>query len=110
MSNHVRYMYLRNRNKHIVGCLAIRLLGDTSNVTGVDYQLSVLNPKDRFNRQTARDLAKTRLQAEPITVNLDEDFGGMSHITHTIMTHLTVNKEVPNRARKSAEDWLLSRY
>jgi hypothetical protein len=106
-----RIMYLRDNNNpqgrgNPVGCLAIGL-DSVTNPTKVSYQLSVLNPADKFDRDLARLKAAARLEGKPIelSVSLDKDFS--SHeVASVVMNHLKNNKEAPARARRAANIWL----
>lgn len=97
-------MFLRDTKGQPVGCIAIR----TSNLTRatvVSYQLSVLNPKDNFNRSVARQLALGRLVEQPLQVTLDRD-PTMHEITSSVMTSISSLNSLPGRARRAAHLWL----
>ena len=103
-----RIMYLRSENGHPVGCLAIQL--SDGNRTQISYQVSVLNPRDKFNRAVARQLAIGRLVESPIKVNI---YTGSSHtaasmhdISEAVMTDIASSSKFPTRAVKSAKLWL----
>lgn len=95
-------MYLRAENGHPVGCLAIQL--NRSNGTA-SYQLSVLNPRDRFNRAVARQLALGRLLEEPLKVSVHSE-ATMHDISEAVMKDIVAYKDAPARAVKSAKLWL----
>lgn len=99
---HHRVMYLRSMDGQPVGCLAIVV--DRANETA-SYQLSVLNPADRFNRKVARQLALGRLLEVPRTVGVRKN-ATMHDISRAIMKHLIAVKETPTRAVKAAKFWL----
>lgn len=103
MQNNVRFMFLRNKSGQPVGCLAIRL---SQMGSYADYQVSVLNPADKFDRATARNVALERLEKRPYSVNHRPAFNGMNHVNRAIMHHLVNLKDVPNRARRAARLWL----
>lgn len=99
-----RVMFLRSPNGHPVGCIAISL--DKKNCT-VQYQLSVLNPSDQFDRSIARQLAIGRLVENPITISVRSD-ANRDEISFAIMEHivLTGRNVLPSRAVKAAKLWL----
>ena len=100
-TNH-RVMYLRNSKKQIIGCLAMKLSPKNHRV---EYQISVLNPLDQFDRELSRCLALGRMVENPFTVRLPKDYS-----THTISTlvmqSLLTQHNIPTRARKAAKVWL----
>lgn len=102
--NNIRVMYLRDKSGHIDGCLAIRL-----NAGGnyAEYQFSVLNPADRFDRAHARALAKGRLLEKPYVVTLPKN-PNMHVISEEVMRDVSNHKDAPARARKAARFWLRS--
>lgn len=99
---HHRVMYLRSMDGRPVGCLAIvvnRQAGELS------YQLSVLNPADRFDRKVARQLALGRLLEVPKTIKIAKN-ATMHDISRAVMTALVNTKGTPTRAAKAAKFWL----
>lgn len=104
MKSGYRVMFLRDEKGQPVGCLAIGL---TSKQRVVKYQVSVLNPIDRFDRKIARLVALGRLVESPFTAVLaDETDVSMHQISRDVMMHLAYNKEVPSRASRAARRWL----
>lgn len=100
----IRFMFLRDRRNSPVGCLAITV---SSNMTEVNYQYSVLNPVDGFNRALARELAAGRLVTKPISLSKGgPKFQGIHDITRAVMLHLAHTSLAPKRASKAAELWL----
>lgn len=97
-----RIMFLRNEMNHAIGCLAIRL---NRSAGTVEYNLSVLNPLDRFDRAVARQLAIGRLVEKPFALPIEKQWG-MNEISVAVMTHLEKNKLAPKRAQRSAHMWL----
>lgn len=99
-----RVMFLRSPNGHPVGCIAIALNKATSTV---QYQVSVLNPSDQFNRAIARQLAIGRLVENPITITVRQD-ANRDEISFAIMEHIVLsgNDRLPSRAVKAAKLWL----
>jgi hypothetical protein len=85
-----------------VGCVAIKL---NSSGTRVSYQVSVLNPRDRFSRTVARQLALGRLTEAPFTVVLANS-PTMYDITLAVMTDILRDRGQVMRARKAARQWL----
>ena len=99
-----RIMYLRDSKGQPVGCVAIKVVSDKL----VTYQMSVLNPADRFNRAVARQLALGRLVA-PLTARLPYQAINMHDITEAVCVDICNDKSAPSRARKAAKLWLNTR-
>lgn len=104
MSKEIRVMYLRDRKGQPQGCVACQVKRSGNSYVG-NYQLSVLNPSDKFNRGVARALAKGRLVENPHTVQLPT-VPSMHEVTERIMLAILLDKTMPTRARKSAQLWL----
>lgn len=108
ISNGIRFMFLRNQSGAPVGCLAIDI-----NFRTITYGWSVLNPRDKFDRRLAREIAQGRLEK---TLGLEfvklpiSNTGkvSMHDISRAVMHHLATNKLAPTRARKAATLWLTS--
>ncbi len=101
-----RVMFLRNYVGTPIGCVAITL----SRSKGVvEYQVSVLNPADRFNRAVARQLAYGRLVEQPLSVPIKKECS-MHDVSHAVMTGIASNPNLPSRAIKAAKLWLKSNY
>ena len=97
-----RIMYLLSENGLPDGCIAIETNRSIETVT---YQVSVLNPRDRFNRAVARQLAIGRLIEEPLKTSVSKD-ATMHDITETVMRDMLKYKDVPARAIKAAKIWI----
>lgn len=98
-----RIMYLRLANDRPVGCVAISV--DKRNHR-IHYQVSALNPADRFDRKVARQLALGRLVESPLPVPLPRGEEVSMHlITEVVMRHLS-KSNAPGRAIKAAKLWL----
>lgn len=98
-----RIMFLRDANYRPVGCMAISI--DSRNHR-LNYQYSVLNPVDKFDRKMARHLALGRLVETPITVPLPRNGEVSMHlISECVMAHLA-GSNAPSRAVKAAQLWL----
>jgi hypothetical protein len=90
-----------------VACVAIKRhravgAGKTEYIT---YQLSVLNPADRFDRGVARQLAIGREVEAPLTTVVSAD-AGKYEITKAVFSDIVRDKNIPTRARKAARLWL----
>jgi hypothetical protein len=96
-----RVQYLRDLRNHPVGCVVIKI---NRHENRVQYQLSVLNPADRFDRKVARQLALGRLTEAPLSTTLPKN-ANMHTITRAVMEHLK-EQNVPSRAVKAAKFWL----
>lgn len=103
MKSGYRVMFLRDANRQPVGCLAIGL---TRSQRTAKYQVSVLNPIDKFDRGLARQIALGRLVESPFTVLLSGATVDIHSISKEVMTHLSQNGDVPARANKAARRWL----
>ena len=97
-----RVMFLRSADNKPVGCVVISV--DRHNKR-IEYQVSTLNPLDKFNREVARLLATGRLVEAPFHLWLPNK-AGLHEISRRVMTHLAANKTVPNRSRKAAKNWV----
>lgn len=98
-----RIMFLRDSQYRPVGCLAISVDRKSHRL---NYQFSVLNPADPFDRKTARVLALGRLLDSPISVPLARGTKvNMHDVSHTVMSHLA-KSNAPNRAVRAAKLWL----
>ena len=107
MKSGFRTMFLRDGKGQPIGCLAIGL---TSKQKIVKYQVSVLNPIDRFDRKIARLMSLGRLVEAPFTAVLSDDAEiSMHQISRDVMMHLASNSEVPSRASRAARRWLNSK-
>ena len=98
-------MYLRDNKRQPVGCIVLAL---NASKTKIRYQMSVLNPADRFDRSMARVIAKGRLLECPLTITLDEPLDSMHEISERVMISIVDNfaGNFPARARKAAKRWL----
>lgn len=85
-----------------VGCVAIKV---SKSKKFAKYQVSVLNPLDRFDRAMARQLALGRLAEAPYTVRLVAN-ATMHDITTAVMDDIVLDSNAPTRARKAARVWL----
>lgn len=97
-----RVMFLRNADNKPVGCVVINV--DRHNKR-IEYQVSTLNPLDKFDREVARLLATGRLVEAPFHMWLPNK-AGLHEITRRVMTHIINNKAIPNRSRKAAKNWM----
>jgi hypothetical protein len=93
-------MFLRDKRRQPIGCLAINI--DSGKVS---YQMSVLNPSDKFNREVSRVIALGRLIEKPIVINSPPG-ESMHDISLMIMNDIVANETAPARAVKSAKLWL----
>jgi len=98
----IRYFYVRNNDKHPIGCLAMEA---NSNGRTVSYALSTANPKDDFNKARARSIASARL-CDPWQVEVSNK--SFHTIMRTIMSDLSSfdNSIVPTRIKRAAQKWL----
>lgn len=98
----MRIMYLRDSSDRPVGCLAIRLIRSR----GVaEYNLSVQNPVDNFERAMGRQLAIGRMVESPLSVRISKS-ADMHQVSHAVMNDIVATKGAPTRAVKAAQQWL----
>ena len=99
-----RIMYLRTQSGCPVGCIAINYKRGDKSLT---YQVSVLNPNDKFDRAVARQLATGRLLEKPISVSVEPN-STIHDVSLSVMDHIayTTDRSVPSRAIKCAKIWL----
>lgn len=97
-----RVTYLRNADHKPVGCVVINV--DRHNKR-IEYQVSTLNPADKFDREMARLLATGRLVEAPFHLWLPNK-AGLHEISRRVMTHIASNKAIPSRSVKAAKQWL----
>lgn len=103
MLSNKRVMYLRDYNYKPVGCIALTV--DRAN-NAVQYQVSALNPIDKFDRRVARQLALGRMVETPVTVSIPKE-ASMHDISEAVMLNIVQNKvKFPARAVKGAKLWL----
>jgi hypothetical protein len=116
----IRYMYLRDCNKNPIGCIAIFINRDAGLL---DYQVSVVNPLDRkdrftgkdlpFHRAMARQLACGRLVEDGLCLPMNRN-ATMNEISMLVMKDLAschrpmYRGDIPSRAIKAAKHWLES--
>lgn len=104
----LRERYYLNPETHTVvagnpvGAVAIKV---HKNGRSAEYQVSVLNPLDRFDRAIARQLALGRLAEAPFTVRIPTN-ASMDDITRAVMTDIADDNNAVSRARKAAKLWL----
>jgi hypothetical protein len=106
-----RIQYLRDSKGQPVGCVAIKIktaVGRSNGVTLVTYQMSVLNPLDRFDRRMARQLALGRLTEAPLTTTIDHVSPTRREVSLAVMSDIKNDSSAPARARKAASLWLRS--
>jgi len=94
-------MFLRDEKFRPIGCIAISVNRQRARIR---YQVSVLNPIDKFERDLARHIALGRLLEKPFVISMKGDCGW--DINYAVMSSLEKNKDVPTRAQKAAKHWL----
>ena len=108
LSKNVRVMYLRDRTFNPIGCVVVKVQPGALNGTPAtfEYDFSVMNPLDRFNRAFARNVAEGRLEK---SANASSAFFAATSghdIMAGVMKHLSDNPHAPTRAKKAAKLWL----
>ena len=99
----VRFMFLRDRQGQPVGCIAMSV-DEVHHV--ISYGLSVLNPKDDFNRALARKIAEGRLNISPRGVVIPSGVDLNMHVISSLVMEDVSLPGTPMRARKAALRWL----
>jgi hypothetical protein len=100
-----RIQFLRDAKGQPVGCVAIRVRQVTVKRTLIEYQYSVLNPLDRFDRRLARQLALGRMVEAPYTATVGAS-PSRHDISEAVMENIATDQGAPTRARKAAKLWL----
>jgi hypothetical protein len=98
-----RFMFLRDKQYRPIGCVVMAV--DRRNHR-VNYQYSVLNPVDDFNRALARQIALGRLIEKPIKVPLYRGEEINIHLISEIVLTEIATGNAPSRAKKAALLWL----
>lgn len=98
-----RIMFLRDSNYRPVGCVAISI---NRRDRVLNYQYSVLNPNDQFDRKMARHLALGRLVEAPVKVQYARGTSINMHLISEMVMLDIANSEAPSRAVKAARLWL----
>jgi hypothetical protein len=105
-----RIMYLRGQNGHPVGCLAIETNKQDSTIK---YNMSVLNPEDKFSRALAKQIAEGRLEAVARTLKPSTRISPSGELTVHDVSYAVMNDIVtmgvgqfPARAVKAAKLWI----
>lgn len=102
-----RIMFLRDAQEHPVGCVAISV--DRKNHR-LNYQMSVLNPSDRFDRKMARHLALGRLVEAPVSIPVKRGEELNMHDISTCVMKSIAQSKAPSRAVKAAKLWLNTNF
>jgi hypothetical protein len=99
----MKIMYLRDNGGRPVGCI---IIGKNMSTQTFEYQFSVLNPVETFNRNRGRAVASGRLLKKPIPINVPSP-ASMHDITFAVMTSIAATKGAPTRAVNAAKSWLI---
>lgn len=97
-----KVMYLRDKAGQPVGCVAINM---GARKRSVEYQLSVRNPVEKFDKAFARQLALGRLVEVPHVTDVAKDHN-VHDLTKAVMSQIESLSLYPSRARKAARLWL----
>lgn len=103
MKKNTRVMYLRDKNRRPIGCVAMHL---HSKRRTARFQVSTWNPVDEFDRALARQLALGRMVDSPSVVRSSNGFEDMFQVTLDVMQKIVSDKAYPSRARRAAQRWL----
>lgn len=102
MQSH-RVIYLRDKRNQIVGCCAVKLHREK---LYAEYRISVLNPRDNFERSLGRQLALGRLVEAPFLVGIPSSDCDLHEVFKAVMSDISKDTGEPTRARKAADRWL----
>lgn len=103
MKKNTRIMYLRDKNRRPIGCVAMHL---HSKRRTVRFQVSTWNPVEDFDKAFGRQLALGRMVDTPSIVRSSEGFNDMYQVTLNVMQSIANGKDYPSRARRAAQRWL----
>lgn len=103
MKSGIRVVFLRDKNRNPVGCVAMQV---SKNKKAIRYQLSTCNPIDKFDRALARQLALGRLLDKPLTLKSALPLKSLHNVTAMVMEKLALDSSTPNRSQKAALRWL----
>lgn len=97
-----KFMYLRaRRSDSPTGCVAFTV---TDNV--ISYQLSIVHPRDRFDRKLARTIAEARLRKSPIVIDGKADNMQAWDMIKAVMSAIAKSTDIPVRVSDVAIAWL----
>jgi len=103
MQSNKRIMYLRDKNKKPIACLAIAI---ERSMSIIGWQISTLNPEDNLVKSMGRELAIGRLVSRPYLIKGIPADITLHDITALVMADVSVSKEIPTRAIRAAKRWL----
>lgn len=70
MTTTTKFMFLRDKNRNPVACIATNFDKETNKFT---YQYSVVHSDDQFDKERGRQIAEGRLRSNPILLVDSED-------------------------------------
>jgi len=98
----ISYLYNNARNK-IVACIATKRVSNSV----VEYQITNVSDKDRFNRAVGRQLTKGRLIEKPITLSMTTPFSSYHDVMKAVVSDISTYHSVPPRTLAAAKQWLV---
>lgn len=100
-----RFLYLRDKNQFPIACIAFNISLDTRAVL---YGVSTFNIRDElvYDRHMGRCLAVGHAMLDKKTMVIPKGMVKLQDIIWVLMSHLSKDKTLPTRARKSVNAWL----
>lgn len=86
-----------------VGCVAMRVVQDGKQAS-VEFQISTVNPLDRFDRAVSRELAIGRMIDKPYFIDLPTATSAHD-ISAAVMRAIAEHSGFPTKMRKGAKLW-----
>lgn len=101
-------VYLHDKYGQQVGCVVVSVNGNV-----VEYNYSVCNKADKFDKSLARHIALGRLMESPIVAGKVNEFARGYDVLNVVMNDLSNSLTTPTRAKKAVRHWMnrsLSRF
>jgi hypothetical protein len=105
----MKIMYIRDNRRNPVGVIVMKpgkKVTEHHILYGAYYQYSVCNPKDKFTKKLAKQIATARFESEPIFCmgNFDREPSNSHELISLVLLHLHWNTKV-KRVRAFTENW-----
>lgn len=99
-----RFNFIRNRRGTPIGCLAYKVNREEGTFT---YNVSTHNPKDEFDRKTARFVAEGRMNKHPRKIEFSTAAQPtLETLLRDAFAEMLYDENVPNRLKKGLLIWL----
>lgn len=105
----LKIMYLRDKKDQPVGCVVYRRIPVNADQTQhhLEYEVSVRNPLDRFNKKMGREIALGRLNTHPRETRIHSNSTGKEAVFAVLDQIANTPSLLPARAIKAAKAMLL---